>query len=105
YAFRKATAAEPDYADGWLNVARALIQEGETDAAKPFVERALKIDPSLGRIYFFRAMIEKSDGDYDAALKSLERAEAQYPRDRVTLNQIGRILFLKRDYAKAIGYL
>lgn len=105
YAFRKATVAEPGYADGWLNVARALIQEGETDAAKPFIERALKIDPSLGRIYFFRAMIEKSDGDYDAALKSLERVEAQYPRDRVTLNQIARILFLKRDYAKAIGYL
>jgi tetratricopeptide (TPR) repeat protein len=50
-------------------------------------------------------MIEKADGDYDAALKSLQRVEAQYPRDRVTLNQIGRILFLKREYAKAIGYL
>ena len=24
-----------------------------------------------------------------------------YPRDRVVLNQIGRILFLKRDYAEA----
>ncbi|MBV9300691.1 MAG: tetratricopeptide repeat protein [Acidobacteriaceae bacterium] len=105
YAFRKATDAEPGYADGWLNVARALIQEGETDRAKPFIEHALKIDPSLGRIYFFRAMIEKSDGDYDGALKSLERVETQYPRDRVVLNQIGRILFLKREYAKAIEYL
>src|SRR5262249_1367796 len=33
YAFRKVTEAEPEYADGWLNVARAYIQEGETDAA------------------------------------------------------------------------
>ena len=31
YAFRKVTEAEPEYADGWLNVARALIQEGETE--------------------------------------------------------------------------
>ena len=45
YAFRKVTEAEPDYADGWLNVARALIQEGETDAAKPFIEKALAINP------------------------------------------------------------
>ena len=30
------TVAEPEYADGWLNVARALIQEGETEAAKPY---------------------------------------------------------------------
>ena len=36
YAFKKVTEAEPGYADGWLNVARALIQEGETDAAKPY---------------------------------------------------------------------
>ena len=37
YAFKQVTEAEPEYADGWLNVARALIQEGETDAAKPFI--------------------------------------------------------------------
>ena len=47
----------------------------------------------------------QGEGNYDAALKSLERVESQYPRDRVVLNQIGRILFLKRDYAKAVGYL
>ena len=29
YAFKKVTEAEPGYADGWLNVARALIREGE----------------------------------------------------------------------------
>ncbi|MGE5646398.1 MAG: tetratricopeptide repeat protein [Acidobacteriota bacterium] len=102
YAFLRVTEAEPEYADGWLNVARALIQEGETEAAKPYIERALKINPKLGRIHFFKAMIEKADGDYDAALASLRRVEAQYPRDRVTLNQIGRILFLKREYAEAI---
>ena len=34
YAFLQVTEAEPGYADGWLNVARALIQEGETDAAQ-----------------------------------------------------------------------
>src|SRR5688572_33246795 len=70
YAFMRVTEADPEYADGWLNVARALIQEGQTDAAKPFIARALKINPGLGRIHFFKAMIEKADGDYDAALAS-----------------------------------
>ena len=102
YAFKQVTKAEPGYADGWLNVARALIQEGETDAAKPFIEQALKINSSLGRIYFFKAMIEKADGDYGAALKSLDRTVTEYPKDRVALNQIARILFLQRDYAKAL---
>jgi len=105
YAFKKVTEAEPGYADGWVNVARALIQEGETDAAKPYIQKALEINPTLGRIYFFKAMIEKADGDYDAALASLQTASGYFPRDRVVLNQIARILFLKRRYADAITAL
>jgi tetratricopeptide (TPR) repeat protein len=105
YAFRKVTEAEPEYADGWLNVARALIQEGETDAAKPFIKKSLELDSRLGRTWFFQAMIEKADGDYDAAMLSLEHAVSLYPRDRVVLNQIARILFLKRNYAGAIRAL
>ncbi len=105
YAFRKTTEAEPGYADGWLNVARALVQEGETDAAKPYVEKALEINPKLGRIYFFQAMVEKADGDYDGALKSLDTTLSMYPRDRVALNQAARILFLQRKYRQALAYL
>jgi len=105
YAFRKVTEAEPGYADGWLNVARALIQEGETDAAKPFIQKSLDLDSKLGRTWFFKAMIEKADGDYDAALKSLQTTVQMYPRDRVALNQIARIQFLKRQYAEAIRTL
>jgi tetratricopeptide (TPR) repeat protein len=105
YAFKKVTEAEPEYADGWVNVARALIQEGETEAAKPYLEKALAINPRLGRIYFFKAMTQKSDGDYDSALESLRTAQSMYPRDRVVLNQMARILFLKRQYAEAIKVL
>ncbi|MBZ5725976.1 MAG: tetratricopeptide repeat protein [Acidobacteriia bacterium] len=102
YAFRRVTEAEPQYADGWLNVARALIQEGETEAARPFVDKALALQPDLARGHFFLAMIQKAAGDYDGALANLRATERQYPRDRVTTNQIGRILFLERKYAEAV---
>jgi tetratricopeptide (TPR) repeat protein len=105
YAFRRTTEAEPGYADGWLNVGRALIQEGETEAARPFVEKALALQPDLARGHFFMAMILKAAGDYDGALRSLRRTEQQYPRDRVTTNQIGRILFLQRRYGDAVQAL
>jgi Tfp pilus assembly protein PilF len=105
YAFKKVTEAEPGYADGWLNVARALIQEGETDAAKPYIEKALSINRELGRIWFFKAVIQRADGDYDGALQSLAITRAKYPRDRVMLNQIARIHFLKREYTAALEAL
>ena len=105
YAFTKVTEAEPNYADGWLNVARALIQEGETERAKPFIQKSLAVDPNLGRTYYFRALIEKADGDYDAALKDLAIVNAKYPRDRVVWNQTARLEFLKRNYKESIEAL
>ena len=106
YAFKRVTEAEPEYADGWLNVARALIQEGETDAAKPYLAKAAgAIPPLLGRTMFFQAAVQKADGDYAGALRSLGAARAQYPRDRVVLNQIARIQFLQRRYAAAVETL
>jgi Tfp pilus assembly protein PilF len=105
YAFQRVTEAEPEYADGWLNVARALIQEGETEAAKLYIAKALALAPTLGRSWFFQAAIQKADGDYDGALASLEKVRAAYPRDRVVLNQMARMLFLKRDFRTAIARL
>jgi Flp pilus assembly protein TadD len=105
YAFRKVTEAEPGHPDGWVNVARALVQEGETEAARPFVDKALALSPSLARAWFFRAAVEKAAGDYTGALRSLARVRGQYPRDRVVLNQIARLLFLERRYADAIAVL
>jgi tetratricopeptide (TPR) repeat protein len=105
YAFNMVTQAEPEYSDGWLNVARALIQEGETEAAKPYLKKAIELGPAAGRNYFFRAMVEKADGDYPAAIASLRRVIQQYPRDRVALNQLARILFLQRDYAESLTVL
>ena len=47
----------------------------------------------------------KQSGRYDEALEHLRRAAALYPRDRVVRNQIGRVLFLKRQYREAIAEL
>jgi tetratricopeptide (TPR) repeat protein len=105
YAFRRVTEAEPEYVDGWVNVARALIQEGEIDAARPFVDKALAINKNLARALFFKAMIDKQAGDYEAALAELARVEKQFPRDRVVLDQEARVLFLERRYADALKVL
>ncbi len=105
YAFTKVTEADAAYSDGYLNVARALIQEGEMERAKPFVMKAIALNPKAARNYYFLALAQKTDGDYDGALRSLETAASYYPRDRVVLNQIARIQFLKKDYRSAVASL
>lgn len=105
YAFNRVMEIEPEYPDGWVNAARALIREGEVDQARPLIDQALELSPGLARALFFRAMIEKAGGEYDAALESLGQVRDQYPRDRVVLNQIGRILFLERRYQGTVEVL
>jgi hypothetical protein len=102
-AFLKVTQMEPGYADGWVNVARAHIQEGNMAAAEDMLRKALAIDRQLAKTHFFLGTALKSLGRYDEALEHLRIAAAQYPRDRVVLNQVGRILFLKRQYRGAIA--
>jgi len=96
---------EPDYADGWVNVARARIQEGNMEGAEEVLRKALEKDPALAKTHFFLATALKARGRYDEALEHLRTAAERYPRDRVVRNQIGRVLFLKRHYKEAITEL
>ncbi len=102
-AFRNVMAMDPGYADGPVNVARAQLQEGDVDGATEMLERALKISPRLAKAHFFLATALKTLGRYDEALGHLRIAAEQYPRDRVVLNQIGRVQFLERRFDEAIA--
>jgi tetratricopeptide (TPR) repeat protein len=75
------------------------------DAARNVLEKALALDPNLARTNFFYAKVLRAEGKYDEAAKHLRTVIAQYPRDRVALNDLGRILFLQRQYAAAIEQL
>ena len=101
-AFLRVTEANRDYADGWVNVARVRIQEGDPTGAQAALERALALEPELAKAHYFYGLTLKAEGRYDEALEHFRRAASQYPRDRVVRNQIGRILFLQREYALAI---
>jgi tetratricopeptide (TPR) repeat protein len=101
-AFLKVTEMEPAYADGWVNVGRARLQEGNMAGAEAVLRRALEIDAGLGKTHFFLGTVVKSLGRYDEAVEHLRTATRKYPRDRVVLNQLGRVLFLKREYTPAV---
>ncbi len=102
-AFGRVVALDPKYADGHVNLARVLIQEGDHPAAVPRLERALALDPDLASAHYFLALALKARGRYDDALRHLRAAAERFPRDRVVRDQIGRILFLKRQHRAAIA--
>ena len=105
HAFLRATEADPARPDGWLNVARAMVEEGRTAEAGPHIEKALALSPGLPRALYYRALARRAAGEYDGALADLRQAAESYPRDRVVLNEIANILFLRREYEEAVEVL
>ena len=104
-AFEKVTEIDAQNPDGWVNIGRAALQEGDLERARTVLEKALAIDPKLARANFFYASLLKTTGDYDGAAAHLAIVLAQYPRDRVALNNLGRVYFLQRKYAEAVKTL
>ena len=104
-AFQQVTQADPNNPDGWVNLGRCAVQEGDMQRARVVLAKALAISPNLARANFFYAKVLRADGNYDGAAARLRMVLAQYPRDRVALNDLGRILFLQRKYQDAVKVL
>ena len=88
----------------WLGQRGARADSGRRHGrgARSMLRQALDIDPELAKTHFFLAIALKARGEYDEALRHLRPRQAQYPRDRVVLNQLGRVHFLKRQFGEAV---
>jgi tetratricopeptide (TPR) repeat protein len=104
-AFQKITEADPNNPDGWVNIGRCAVQEGDMQRARVVLEKALALSPKLARANYLYARVLRSDGNYEGAAERLRIVLAEYPRDRVALNDLGRILFLERKYQDAVKVL
>jgi len=62
----------------------------------------ISLKPGLARANYFYARVLKAEGKYDEAAQALQEVLAQYPRDRVVHNELGRIRFLQKRYADAV---
>ncbi len=100
-AFIHTTQADPGNPDGWVNIGRVRLEEGNLAGAKQVLDKALELSPHLARAHYFYSRVLREEGQYPAAIAQLQLVVAQYPKDRVVRNDLGRVLFLERHYAEA----
>ena len=93
---------DPQNPDGWTNVGRVRVQEGNTEGAKEVLLKALALKPGLARANFFYGRVLKEEGKYEQAAQVLQSVLVQFPRDRVVRNELGRVYFLQKRYAAAV---
>ena len=104
-AFREVRAVAPEWGEGPFNVARVHLEEGEVELALPLLDEAMRLGIPPARTGYFRGVALRALGRYDEALAAFEEARAVFPRDRVVLNEIGRLHFLERRYDEAVSTL
>jgi tetratricopeptide (TPR) repeat protein len=100
-AFIHVTEADPGNPDGWVNIGRVRLQEGNLAGAAQVLEKALQMSPNLARAHYFYSRALRQQGKYTESIAHLQIVTAQYPYDRVVRNDLGRVLFLERKYAQA----
>lgn len=86
------------------NRALALMELDNWDAAAKLINEALKLEPQNFRAIFQRGRINRVKGKLDEAEKDFRAVNAVYPRDRITLQQLGELMKIKRDNNNARSY-
>jgi Tfp pilus assembly protein PilF len=83
------------------NRALALIELDRWDDASRLIDAALALKPDLARALFQRARIHRQRGELAEAEADIRRVLADFPRDRLSLQQLGELSKIKRDFAAA----
>jgi Flp pilus assembly protein TadD len=83
------------------NRALALIEIDRWDDASKLIDAALEINPNLHRALFQRARIRRQRGQLADAEADIRRVLEAYPRDRLSLQQLGELSKIKRDFQTA----
>jgi tetratricopeptide (TPR) repeat protein len=101
YAFERVVALRPDYADAYTNVAISDISWQRYDGARTSLDEALALAPRNARALYYLALVERIEGNLDAAVSDLREVTAQFPRSRDAHRELGYSLYQQHKYADA----
>ena len=104
-AFRVVQQVIPDYADGFVNEARAHLTEGNLAQVEAVLERATALQPGYFKAAYFQAQAARGFGEYERAAGLLEQVVAEFPYDRVVRLDLGNVYYLLGRYDQAIQNL
>jgi tetratricopeptide (TPR) repeat protein len=115
-AFKKVGEVAPGWPEGFVNIGRVRLLEGDLKEAQPMLEKALTlyeatpppVPPAMvkylrARTQFFYGMVLKNRGQYDQALAIWQQAASVFPDDRELRNQMGRVHFLAARFDESIA--
>lgn len=102
-AFARAADLDEKYRPmALVNRAMANIELEQYDEAATILDGVVKANPTLARALFQQARIFMKRGQLDRAESNLRQILTAFPRDRMSLQQLGELCKIKRDYEGAL---
>jgi len=102
-AFTRAAELDEKYRPmAQVNCAMALIELEQYDEAANILDAVVKANPTNMRALFQQARIFMKRGQLDQAESNIRQVLAAFPRDRISLQQLGELCKIKRDYQAAL---
>ena len=100
-AFQKVVELNPEYADGYINIAAADIPFEKYEPALKNLEKALAMRPNDARALYYKATVYRIQGRLDDAIELFKQVIAQYPRGRDAHRELGFTYYQQKKYELA----
>ena len=105
-AFDKALALDPHLIEARMNMIFIYLSRGEKAKARAAADELRREAPNDASVHFVRAVVARLDGDYERALRSLDRMLKVNPSERVVVSyNRARLLTYQRRYDEALAEL
>jgi tetratricopeptide (TPR) repeat protein len=105
-AFQTITRVDPKYADGWVNVARALIARLHLDEALVPLREAQRLKPGYPKALFFEAEVWRLTArDFPRAEALYKKVLEAFPRDRESWKRLGQVQWDQDRFADGLATL
>lgn len=101
-AFRKAVAADPDFAEGWEKLGMTLARTLRDGELAPVLDRAIKLGPSLFEARLERAELRGRRGDLQGAIADARKLTALAPNEPRAWRTLARHSVTAQDLRGAV---
>ncbi|MDE3105821.1 MAG: tetratricopeptide repeat protein [Acidobacteriota bacterium] len=100
-AFSQVARLRPEYADAYTNMAIVQIQWEKYDDARVNIDKALALQPASARTLYYRALVERNEGNLDGAVADLSQVAKEFPESRDAHRELGFSYYQEHKYPEA----
>jgi tetratricopeptide (TPR) repeat protein len=100
-AFTRVARLRPDYADAYTSIGLAQIQWQKFEEARANLNHSLALAPANARALYYLALVERNEGNLDAAIVDFKSVAEQFPRGRDAHRELGLTYYQLHKYELA----